>query len=53
MKQNITRAVAQCSQCHRALPSDEMTGYICDSCMDALRDIEEPSKVAWEDVSDD
>ncbi len=51
MKQNITRLVAQCSRCHRALPADEMQGFMCDSCMDELRD--EPPRVEWESDDED
>ena len=50
-KENITRLVSECQVCHHRFQQDEMQGYTCIYCMDMAE--EEPSKVAWEDVSDD
>lgn len=46
MKQDVTRLLAVCSHCHKAYPANEMDGYTCDACKDALAD--EPAKVEWD-----
>jgi hypothetical protein len=44
-KEDITHLLAVCSRCHRTLPADEMDGYVCDACRDAL--MEEPARTEW------
>lgn len=46
-KENVTRLVAICQDCHDAFPADEMEGYLCVYCFDKLR--EEPAKTEWDD----